>query len=395
MLNVFSYLLIVLAIAFPHYYLLIIFGQLIHGVTNAIQWSIPPLFAVLWFPNHEVAIAIAANFIGAAFGAAIGFAVPPLVLTEPPGILYPEIYFNLTEDQMQIPILALKYWKTEDRFLLLTLFGGLLGLTALLLLFFCKFLTDLPAKPPTLAQTLRRQSTPEDFKTFNKENLQEYFALLKALFTDKTVVLLLLVYSIVHRAVELEITLMGELIRAVFASFNIAAPPNIITSYIMVLLPILGVFGSYISGKLLDKFKKFRKQTIVGAGMTFLSTVGIALSYYFENFPGLCVFNGGLGFSMQICIISLLAVVTRHSYPINEAFVSIWIAGFESFVLIVIAELGRLFIDKINNMSVFILMSALLFMSFVLAIITKPQDRRLDAEREVLQNAPPTSRNPT
>ena len=97
-------------------------------------------------------------------------------------------------------------------------------------------MTDLPAKPPTIAQTLRRQSTPEDFKTFNKENLQEYFALLEALFTDKTVVLLLLVYIIVHRAVELEITLMGELIRAVFASFNIAAPSNIITSYIMALL---------------------------------------------------------------------------------------------------------------------------------------------------------------
>ena len=347
----FSYLLIVLAIAFPHYYLLIIFGQLIHRVTNAIQWSIPPLFAVLWFPNHEIAIAVAANFTGAAFGAAIGFAVPPLVLTEPPGILYPEIYFNLTEDQMQIPILALKYWKTEDRFLLLTLFGGLLGLTALLSLFFCKFLTDLPAKPPTIAQTLRRQSTPKDFKTFNEENLQEYFALLKALFTDKTVVLLLLVYIIVHRAVELEITLMGELIRAVFASFNIAAPSNIITSYIMVLLPILGVFGSYTSGKLLDKFKKFRKQTVVWSRNDVFIYCWNCVKLLLSNLPGLCVFNGGLGFSMQICIISLLAVVTRHSYPINEVFVSIWIAGFESFVLTVIAELGRLFIDKIDNMS--------------------------------------------
>ena len=390
-----SYLLIVLAIAFPQHYLLIIFGQLIHGVTNAIQWSIPPLFAVLWFPNDEVGIAIAANFIGAALGAGIGFLVPPLILIEPPSVLPKksahfnqtiDIYSNVTDLQVlgRNDTALNSTWKEEDRTSLLKLFITMLVVTAMLLLFFFIFLTDLPPKPPTIAQALKRTSQSEEVKSLNKTNLKEYFHLLRLLFADIVFVSLLIVYSIVHRAVMLEFTLMGELIRAIAPYVDIDATPDQLGSYVMILYPIFTATGSVTSGKLLDTYGKYQRQATIGAGMTFVSTFGIAICYYFKSFIGLCVFNGGFGFSTRICIISLLAVVTRHTYPVAEAFVSIWVTGFESFVLIAISEIGRLLIKDVNDLSVLIFMSSSLLFAFILSLITNPRDRRLEAEQKVL-----------
>ena len=390
----FSYLLIVLAIAFPKFYLLIIFGQLIHGVTNAIQWSIPPLFAVLWFPNHEVGIAIAANFIGAALGAGIGFILPPRILAEPLARHY-VVALNSTNENFGIHngTTTNNYWKNENRLPLLVLFNTMLALSMVLLLFFFIFLTDLPPKPPTIAQALKRKSKSEETKTFNKANIRDYYALWKSMFSDKTYISLLIVYSIIHRAVMLEFTLMGELIRAIALSVPIKATPDEIGSYIMVLYPIFAATGSVTSGKLLDKYGKFQRQATIGAGMTFASTFGIAISYYFKSFIGICVFNGGFGFSTRICIISLLAVVTRHTYPVAEAFVSIWVTGFESFVLIAISEIGRVLIKYVDDVSVLIFMCSSVLLSFVLALVTKPRDRRLEAEEEVIQqeSAPSSS----
>ena len=378
-----SYLLIVISIAYPKLYLCIIFGQLLHGITNAIQWSIPPLFAVLWFPNNEVGIAIAANFIGAALGAGIGFGVPPRVLREPPSVIPKVDGENMTIVEGAQIHNASRSWKEEDRQTLLEIFLTMFVITIFLLVFFFIYLTDLPPKPPTIAQALKRSSQNDKVKKLNKENLKEYFELLKFLFTDMTFVSLLIVYSVVHRAVMLEFTLMGELIRAIAPTVDIDASPDEIGSYVMIFYPISTATGSVVSGKLLDYFGKYQKQAIVGAGMTFLSTFGIAISYYFRSFVAICVFNTGFGFSTRICIISLLAVVTRHTYPVSESFVSIWVTGFESFVLIVISEVGRLLIKDVNGVSVLIFMSSSLLFSFVLALLTKPRDKRLEAEQAV------------
>ena len=386
-----SYLMIVIAIANPKLYLFIIIGQLVHGITNAIQWSIPPLFAVLWFPNNEVGIAIAANFIGAALGAGIGFGVPPLVLIEPPSVL-PKKDYNVTSTGVQWHN-ATRTWKEEDRITLLEIFVSMLVITLIIFTLFFLFLTDLPPKPPTIAQALQRTrfSIQNSVKELNKKNLKNYLKLMHFLFTDLTFVSLVVVYSIVHRAVMLEFTLMGELIRAIAPSIDIDASPNELGSYVMILYPISTATGSVTSGKLLDKYNQYQRQAVIGAGMTFISTFGIAISYYLKSFVSLCIFNGGFGFSTRICIISLLAVVTRHTYPVAESFVSIWVTGFESFVLIVISEIGRLLIKDVNDISVLIFMSSSLLFAFVLALITKPKDKRLEAEEEVtLKNSSST-----
>ena len=376
-----SYLMIVIAVANPKLYLFIIIGQLVHGITNAIQWSIPPLFAVLWFPNNEVGIAIAANFIGAALGAGIGFGIPSRFLHEPSAALS-KAALNVTNEPIQQQNTT-QIWKEEDRVILLEVFISILVITVILLVFFFIFLTDLPPKPPTIAQALRRNSSNNFAKDFNNENVKSFLKLLQFLFTDLTFVSLVVVYSIVHRAVMLEFTLMGELIRAIAPSIDIDASPNELGSYVMILYPIFAATGSVTSGKLLDKYNQYQRQAVIGAGMTFISTFGIAISYYLKSFVSLCIFNCGFGFSTRICIISLLAVVTRHTYPVAESFVSIWVTGFESFVLIVISEIGRLLINCAIDASVLIFMCSLLLFSFVLALITKPKDKRLEAEEEV------------
>ena len=377
-----SYLLIVLAIAFPTtLYLLIIFGQLVHGITNAIQWSIPPLFAVLWFANNEVGIAIAVNFVGAALGAGIGFIAPSHALTEPPSELRTYLKdLNLTTKPPELYNSTLENWKYEDRATLLYIFITMLAVTALLSIFFYIFLTDLPPKPPTIAQAIKR-SQPIVAKKLNKENLKAFFRLLKNMFSDLTFTSLVIVYSIIHRAVMLEFTMMGELIRTIASSVSIDVTPDKLGSYIMIFYPVFAALGSITSGILLDQFAKYQRQAIFGAGMTFLSTIGIASSYYFRSFVAICIFNGAFGFSTRIGIIALLAVVTRHTFPVDESFVSIWITGFESIALILISELGRIFINDVSDISVLVFMCTSLCLSFILALLAKPKDKRLEAEQ--------------
>ena len=61
---------------------IILFGQAIMGFSNIVSWSIPPATAAIWFPENEVATAVATQVVGRGVGEAIGSLLPTILLKD-------------------------------------------------------------------------------------------------------------------------------------------------------------------------------------------------------------------------------------------------------------------------------------------------------------------------
>ena len=63
---------------------MMIVANLLQGVTYSVCFSVGLFFAVLWFPDHQVGLAIAFNFAVFPVGVILSSSVPPALLKSPP-----------------------------------------------------------------------------------------------------------------------------------------------------------------------------------------------------------------------------------------------------------------------------------------------------------------------
>ena len=75
-----SYMLITLGVAWRSTYSIAMVGQIFMATSTIIAASIPPLTAAIWFPNNEVATAVALHAVSRGIGEAVGCVVPSLIL---------------------------------------------------------------------------------------------------------------------------------------------------------------------------------------------------------------------------------------------------------------------------------------------------------------------------
>jgi len=62
-------------------YPLMVIAQAIMGFSSLLLSAIPPEIAAVWFPSHEVAIAVSVQVLAQGFGSGLGCAMPPFLVT--------------------------------------------------------------------------------------------------------------------------------------------------------------------------------------------------------------------------------------------------------------------------------------------------------------------------
>jgi len=362
----FAFLCISTSLVQPLLFPLLVIGQLFNGCAGAILVSIPSIFAALWFPDSQIGTAISLNMFGISVGNVLGFIVPVTVLHYP------------VSDNTTNSTLINNARIVQDRVVLLEMYFSFLSVAIAVAVFFVAFLTDKPPQPPSLCQAAKRDIVDKTKRTFYGF-LRDTWALFSLNYA-----MLALIFGIIFHINAWQYTMMGEMIRFIAHTQQIAIPPDVFGGLIMASTAVSGAVGSVVSGKIVDTYKRFKLQAFVGALAACLFSVGLTLAFYFRSILAIALSNAMFGFAVRICIVPVYELVLEQTYPTDESFVSIWLSGAQTVIGVAAAEVGRIIYDAAKVLPVTIFQTCALFLALVLAAAVKPKYNRR-AQQQALE----------
>ena len=372
----FSCVVTILTVQYPFLHPLLIPSNFLLGVAYTVSACVTTFFPVLWFPDDEVRIAIASLSASMTLGGLLSSVIPPAVIKP---ISY-EIFLN-TSVNSNTTSSELKNWRLSTHSTLLWMFSALACTLFVLLLYIVIFAEDLPPKPPTRAMLLKRFLSTE--RPPLSQSFKDFFGDTKLLFKNKIFLLCTIVLGITHNLIVVEILHISQIVGKITNYSNKYGLPNsVLSGLVLVVFTTSGIVVVFLAAKVLQKFKHYTRQTIFGTTVGLLSGIAILLCYHYDILSGIFVFNVILSSANRFCVIPMMDAVTRHTYPMNEAFVSVWMTGVGSIILIIISNIARIISNHTTPGSTLIVMCAALFLSFILSLFFDPSDKRADTDKK-------------
>ncbi|CCD63886.1 putative MFS-type transporter C09D4.1 [Caenorhabditis elegans] len=252
-------------------------GQTIVGASQMFTLGIPPRLAAVWFGPDEVSRACALGVFGNQLGIAVGFVLPPLIVS------------NGSVEHV-----------TYD---LNTLFLGSAVLnTSILALVIC-FFTARPAVPPSLAQVNALEE-----KTFDNN----FWGTLRKLMTSRDFVILFITYGINTGVFYAISTLLSQMVLSVYPNETETV------GYVGLLIVVAGMAGSVVGGFILDKFKKFKLTTIMIYLFSFVGMLSFTLTIDLDSMVLVFINAALLGFFMTGYLPIGFEFAAEITYPAAE-----------------------------------------------------------------------------
>ena len=370
-----SYAGIILAVQYPAMFPLMVVANFLQGVAYTICFTVGTSFAVMWFPDSQVGIAIACNAISFSAGTLAGAIVPPAIFEN-----VDELNYSANSTQHQVHL-----WEHKTRNDLFIMYTPVVGLLLGVLIYFGLFVTDLPPKPPSFALLLKRYCQEE--KTFSR-----FLAATKQLFQDSTFVLCCVTLSIVYNVVIVEIVHITKIVAQLKQRLNLNLSDDVTGGAIVTGFAITCCIAAFLSAAILNNLKCYAGQALTGSTLSFLSAVGMTLALYERSLVVFCVCIFVYGISTRLFVIPLLEIITRHTYPLDEAFVSVWVSGCGCIALVFFAESARVIALHAPPMAVMIFMCFSLLFSFILLLFVRPKNKRGEIAFEETNNSSPTEK---
>uniref|UniRef100_A0A6G1SHD3 Putative MFS-type transporter C09D4.1 n=1 Tax=Aceria tosichella TaxID=561515 RepID=A0A6G1SHD3_9ACAR len=204
-------------------------GQTIVALSQLYIISIPPLLAAVWFPDHQVSTATGIGVFGNQLGIALGFIVPPLVVSgsgtskETLGHELNQLSLGVTTLSCLIFILALAFFK------------------------------DKPPKPPGSASLHAETQMLEQHQANNQSDAdKDTFKSIKELCEDRDFQLLTLSYGINVGCFYAVSTVLNQMVAKSWPN------PDDLAGTLGLLIVVSGMLGSVMCGQLLDRTHAFK-----------------------------------------------------------------------------------------------------------------------------------------
>ena len=345
----------------PDLFGVVVLGQTFGGLANAIIWTVPSSLVQLWFKESQIGLATGLSAVGMSAGAITAYILPSQVIL-PPKVTNTA---NVT-DPTGIG------WFRCDKLTYQGIFSALLVSVICVVLVLVVFVPEQPDKPPSEAQRQKRVQQTH-------ENTSNFFTKVKKLATDAT-----FIGCAVASGTMLNILLLIDLtIELILQRFYLASNDHFHEKLAAYVLTSLGVgcwIGNITAGLLLDKFKKYRLQSSLGAGTCFLMSIGFLLSIYFKIFSLFVIFILLLGASMKIGYISLIDSLMQHTYPMEPVFVMSILTFIGNTAAVVFGEGGRQIIYHAGLFAGLSYLSSMLLLALILGVYFNPVTNRLAAE---------------
>lgn len=245
----------------PNRFYLLMVGQTIVATSQLFVLSVPPRLASVWFPDHQVSLANACGVFGNQFGIALGFVVPQLVLGDE---------LTLTMRQIGSGLLAL--------------FVGIAAFSSTVTMLIVFLFDETPLKAPGLArlQQIKQENAVAEAGVqplvladdgahpggSSSSLFGGFLALLKDLMTDINFVLLMVSYGLNVGVFYAISTVLNQMISPNWSN------ANALVGQLGLVMVVFGMFGSVVSGFILDRTRMYR---LVNAGLYSLSLVSIVV----------------------------------------------------------------------------------------------------------------------
>jgi len=379
-----SFSVILLSIQFPSLYPLMVLSNLLQGIAYIVGYTVGPSFAVLWFPDHQVGIAIASDLLSQNLGTALGAIVTSLVLRYPQ-----ELPTNYNPENINQTNAT---WFTETHNTLLKLYVPCACILLILIVFFLLFVTDLPPKPPTYALWLKQ--VRNNSTTAIDTSFSQFLLTLKSLYFEQNFILCSIILGISFNMIvvfQLQITSIVEQFDV--QRIGIYISNDIIGGILLGIFAFSNTIFGFASAKISNRWRNYSLQILVGLCVTFAVLVSMTLAFYYRYFYVFCV--GILLYSIgtRIFAIPLLEVITRHTYPIDETLVSVLVGANGSVIIIIIGEIARIISSSTSVTNMLIFVCTCILAATILAFLINPKDKRheIDLAREIQANQLPVS----
>ena len=317
------------------------FGQTICAIAQIFVLGIPAELAGLWFPATQVSTACAIGVFGNQVGNALGFVIPPIVVS----------------DQ-----------KHESDYGLIgtDLFNLLLGVAVITTLLFITIIftfQDRPPTPPSRAQEIGKSEKEEN-----------YSSSIKRLMKNTGFLLLLIGYGLNVGIFYAISSLLNTVILTNFKDSQEDAGAIGLT------ICITGLAGSIICGFILDKTHQFKRTTVIIYFLSFIGMVLFTFTMTLGHIEIVYVAAGILGFFMTGYLPVGFDFGVEITYPESEGTSSgLLNASAQIFGIVWTITSERIiskgYDDRIANG----ILAAVLFVGSVLTLFIKPNYRRQQA----------------
>ncbi|XP_076799456.1 choline/ethanolamine transporter FLVCR1-like [Clavelina lepadiformis] len=346
-------------------------GQVGIAVAALVVITYPAMLSPVWFKSREVGTAIGAFEASIGAGLSLGFVLPSYLFDH--GVSKCGRQGNTSSS------LNLKLQLHCDARVAKYMYLGLLGATVLLFTLALVFVKDEPTYPPTLSQAYKRiQKDPTKDWSFSN-----YICQCKQLLTDITFVALCSAFGVAIYIGHIEFILMLPVVHKILAAAEYDVTTHVISGYVMVAYAVGILLGSVVGGALVNMHKRLRLQAQVGILVELLATVGLTLSYKFDQLVALIVCNFLFGFFSRFSAVAFYEMTTQHTYPINEAFVSIWMTWIRVVTETVCLLIARVLFDNTGALSTPVIMAVSLFLALICISIIQPVNKRWDMEERL------------
>ena len=358
---------VLIAFSYPKLFFLIVIGQLISGIGKTA--SAMSLFSVgsIWFPENEVALATGCIIMGWFFGMALSEIIPETILKAPTYSNTSGKYTNSTDD-----------WISTDQHRVGIMYLIIICVLILSLVSTVTSVPRLPEYPPSQSQAVKRLTTPKTLcscSSFLKE--------ITELYLDRVYLLLQLGCGFGAELYIMLTVIMQQVVDDILSQSNVSLNSSVTSGLVLLCRSIGASFLSPLSGKMLDRYKQYRLQMVTAITLSFLSTLGIFLSWFYGSFVGLflCMFLNGC-FS-GVYVSTAFDALAQHTYPKNILFLSNCTYAFQFSIGIVMSELARLIFNETDALGVMIFYTFLKLLSVLISFFIKPDLKRLHQEGNI------------
>lgn len=202
-------------------------GQTIVALSQLYIISIPPLLAAVWFPDHQVSTATGIGVFGNQLGIALGFIVPPLLMSGS----------GATKAILGAELNALAL--------------GVAGLSGLTFILAMVCLKDKPPKPPGSASLHAENQMHQQLEINTSGNIDTYKSI-KELCVDRDFQLLTISYGINVGCFYAVSTVLNQMVAKTWPN------PDDLAGTMGLLIVVSGMGGSVLCGQLLDRTHAFK-----------------------------------------------------------------------------------------------------------------------------------------
>ena len=359
---------VIVGFTWPSLFAFVMAGQILGGVSTAFLWTVPSALAQIWFPESQIGLATGIGFFGLSFGGVAGYIMPSQILS------FPLMNFSNFTSRKWSNSTSLN-WFQRDKYIYQWLFLTMLFIsttTAVLLL----IVPAVPEKSPSVAQYLKRKQRRESMET---RYVQSSATIVKQLLFDKTFLALTFASAITMYGITFVELCIGAIIVDKMHETNNSQAEKL-SSYLMGLYAVGATIGNIISGYVMDKFKKYYLQAILGAVITWAGFVAICILVYLQALSPLYFLLLFWGFSSKFIYLPLVDSIMQHTYPIDPVTVMSMFAFFQNVVTVSFVEIGRQIIYHAHLMSGLMFICALMLLVVLVSVFFKAKNNRLSAE---------------